>query len=248
MGMNENDIKCYVKRKLGHGVIGVELTDDMLDDVIRDTKRWFIQRGANKEYYSMPVTRGTTTYKLPDRIVDVYAVYLSESSIASVTGTDAFSYASGYYFGQMYSGQGEGAGYRFSQMPYSDMLQRMQYLEMIKRLWGADTDWEYDAPSRVLRLMPNPSANPAGILLEISSSVLDTQKLVPEDEDLFLRWALAEGRETLGEIRSKFDTVATGAGDRSLNGAELLDRSEREKETLNRQILDRKLPTFIVVG
>ena len=117
------------------------------------------------------------------------------------------------------------------------------------RLWGADADWRYDKPTRTLTIMPRPPRNgPA--FLQVNSNMFDSTKLDPEEEDLYLRWCLMLGKEQLGRNRSKYDTIPTVGGDRSLDGDTLLSEASLERETLERQVLDRITPNarFILTG
>lgn len=72
--------------------------------------------------------------------------------------------------------------------------------------------------------------------------------LDPEGEDFYLRWALAEAMETLGNIRTKHDSYPTVGGDRGMNGDQLLAESKERKEKLDEQVLNRIRSTPIVVG
>ena len=253
LGMTEADIKKYIKRKLGDGIVKVELTEDHMDDIMRDSRRWFINRIGVEVFFPLAVSRGTTTYTLPDYVIDVYKVHLPSNSLAGITGEDDFSRQYGYLFGQWYT-QSYGAGGTGmapgqDQAPYSNLVQRLQMLETIGRLWGSDSDWSYNSRDRVLNIMPGPGVSgPA--MLQVNSAMFDTTKLDPGDEDLFLRWAIADAKEQLGRNRSKYDSLPTVGGDRSLDGDTLLSEAQIEKENLERQALERTTDhaTFILTG
>lgn len=253
LGMTEPDIKAYIKRKLGDGIVKVELTDLHMDDIMRDARRWFINRVGVEVFHELLVSRGSTTYQLPNYIIDVYEVHLPNMSLTGIAGEDDFSRQYSYLFGQWYTqsygvgGYGRAPGQ--DQMPYSNLVQRLQMVETIGRLWGSDSDWFYDSRQRILNIMPAPGVNgPA--MLQVNSAMFDSSKLDPRDEDLFLRWAIAIAKEQLGRIRSKYDSVPTVGGDRSLDGDTLLSEAQTEMETLERQVLDRTTDhtTFILTG
>lgn len=246
LGMTEEEVKAYVKRRLGDGVVGVELTDAQMDDILRATKRWFVARCAIKTVSNLTVSTDVSEYVLDNQIVDVYEVYFPKSNLTSFDKSDDFSYVNGFYLGSMFGGQSQ-EGYRFNQLPYSDLVQRLQYLETAQRIWGADAQWEYDSRTRTLRIMPSPPVSGTAVIIGNSANV-QTTSLDPEDEDLFLRWATAEAKEVLGQIRSKYDSVPTAGGDRSLNGDTLFTQAEMEKEALSNEVMNRKMPTYIILG
>jgi len=98
-GLSEEEIKRYVKRKLGDGIVKVELTNDHMDDIIRDTRRWLVNRAGIETFIDIQVNRGSTRYKLPDHVVDVYDVYLPSDALANIAGDDDFSRQYAYFFG-----------------------------------------------------------------------------------------------------------------------------------------------------
>lgn len=205
------------------------------------------------------VQRTITTYTLPDHVLDVYQLWLPSSRLAGyLGGGDTFSDAYQNAFGVWYAGQygsgdrrgmSDGAGAGQDQYPLSNLVQGLQYSEMVSRIWGSDVDYRYDRRLRVLNIMPSPYATGPAIL-SVNSSMLSTNTLDPEDEDLFLRICMVEAKKRLGRIRSKYDTVPTVGGDRNLDGDKLLDEAVTELEKLEEDVLNRKLPdmTYIFIG
>lgn len=253
LGMTEPEIKKYIRRKLGGSFLKVELKEEDLDDALRDTRRWFINRVGVEVFHPLLVTRGETEYVLPDHIVDVYEVHLPNTSLAGITGEDDFSRQYAYLFGQWYTQSYGSAGYGQApgqdQAPYSNLVQRLQMLETIGRIWGSDSDWYYYQRERILRIMPGPGIQGTAVL-KVNTAMFDTTKLDPNDEDLFLRWAIAEAKETLGRIRSKYDTIPTVGGDRSLDGFTLLEEARAMKERLKLEAIERSMDAsrWIVTG
>lgn len=238
-GMSEDDIKAYVKRKLGDGITDVELTDADLEDIIRDTKRWFVTRVGNKELRQVSLQRSESVYKMGPDVIEVLNVWLPSTHFPAVD-TDDFSYSYSLLFGQWRS---PGA----SPMPYSDLVQRLQYLKTSSKIFSADREFKYTPKTRELEIMPAPSILGFAIV-EIWSGNLDTRELQPEDEDLFLRWATAHGKETLGTIREKFAQYTTVGGERALNAAALKMAAEKEKAQLKQDALNWKHPMGFIVG
>jgi len=239
VGMTEDEIIGYVRRKLGDGITDVELTDDHMQDMIRDTKRWFSFRVGFKSFRQVVLQRSTSVYVMDEDVMDVLRMYLPSTSFPAVD-TDDFSYTYSLLFGQWRS---PGA----SPMPYSDLVQRLQYLKMASNIFSADREFIYHPNTRELEVMPAPSI--LGLMLvEVWSRNVETRDLLPEDLDLFLRWAMAEAKETLGRIRGKFSQVTTVGGDRGLNAESLLVSAEKEKALLQQQAITWKRAVPMVTG
>lgn len=239
VGMSEDEVKSYVKRKLGDSVTEVELEPADMDDIIRDTKRWFVTRVGNKMIRPVRLFNSTSVYKMDQDVIEVIDVWLPTTHFPAVD-TDDFSYTYSLLFGQWRS---PGA----SPMPYSDLVQRLQYLKMSSTIFSADRSFKYTPRTRELEIMPAPSILGTA-LAEVWSGVVDTRSLQPEDEDLFLRWAVAEAKIRLGNIRQKFATYTTVAGDRGLNAAQLKADGEAEMQMLRQQALNWKHPITFIVG
>ena len=238
MGMTEDDIKAYVIRRLGGGIIDVELTQEHMGDVLTDTKRWFGFRLGQKRALQIPLTTATNVYILDPDVTEVLDVYLPSSHFPAVD-TDDFSYTYSLLFGQWRS---PGA----SPMPYSDLIQRLQYLNVSKRIFSADREWAYDRDSRELLIMPRPSIV-GNMIVMVWTRDIDTRQFGPEDENLFLRYSLAHAKTILGEIRSKWDSMPMVGGDRGLNGERLLDEAKEEKEQLEKDAINWRRATPIIM-
>ena len=238
MGRTEEEVKAYVVRRLGGGVIDVELTPLHLQDVIDDTRRWFGFRVGQKRVIQIPLTTATNVYILEPDVTEVLNVYLPTAHFPAVD-TDDFSYTYSLLFGQWRS---PGA----SPMPYSDLIQRLQYLNVSKKIFSADREWTYDRDTHELLIMPRPSIV-GNMLVNVWTRAVDTRNFSPEDEDLFLRYALAQAREYLGEIRSKWDSMPMVGGDRGLNGEKLLEQAKADKEQLEKDAINWRRATPIIL-
>lgn len=227
--MTEDEIKAYVLRRLGAGIVDVELTELQQQDVINDTKRWFGFRLGQKRVLQVPLTTATNVYVLDPDVTEVLTVYLPTAHFPAVD-TDDFSYTYSLLFGQWRS---PGA----SPLPYSDLIQRLQYLNMSKKIFSADREWDYNKDTHELLIMPRPSIV-GNMLVNVWTKTIDTRDLGPEDENLFLRYALAQAKEFLGEIRSKWDNVPMVGGDKSLNGERLLEEAKEAKEQLEKDLIN----------
>jgi len=238
MAMTEDEIKAYVLRRLGAGVIDVELTPDHMADIMNDTRRWFGFRLGQKRIIQVPLTTATNVYVLDPDVTEVLQVFLPSSHFPAVD-TDDFSYTYSLLFGQWRS---PGA----SPMPYSDLVQRLQYLNVSKKIFSADREWNYNRDTRELLIMPRPSIV-GNMLVEVWTSDIDTRQFGPEDENLFLRYSLATAKEFLGEIRSKWDNMPMVGGDKGLNGDKLLEEAKEMKEQLEKDAINWRRATPLLL-
>lgn len=238
MAKTEDEVKAYVLRRLGSGIIDVELTDDHMNDVIDDTKRWFGFRLGQKRVIQIPLTTATNVYVLEPDVTEVLQVFLPSAHFPAVD-TDDFSYTYSLLFGQWRS---PGA----SPMPYSDLVQRLQYLNMSKKIFSADREWNYNRDTHELLIMPRPSIV-GNMLVEVWTQDIDPRQFGLEDENLFLRYALAQAKEFLGEIRSKWDSMPMVGGDKGLNGERLLEEAQAAKEQLEKDVINWRRATPIIM-
>lgn len=260
----------WVLRKLGGGTRDVELTSegdtDPLTgepfptdethqfDCMDDAARWFLQRYGWKKAIQVNLHRGQSDYVLPPDVIDVIDVTLPSFQLPSLDA-DQFSYT---YFSLLF---GQWTNPNVAPMPYSDLVQRLQYLSEIGRIFTTDRDWDYDKRTRTLKIMPPPNAigglsafdqsgSPLGgcALVHIWSWELDTRQLDPMEEDLFRRRLLAEAMTTLGNIRSKEDSIPSAGGEKTMNGEALKAEAQDLKEKLERDVLNWKRPVPIIRG
>jgi len=253
MAKNTEEVKAYVLRKLGLGIVDVELTPDHLNDMIDDTNRWYAFRAGQKDFLRITGDPQTQRYILPPHVLEVLSIRIQSTGLgSSALGTDDFSYAYSFMFGSWYSGSqyggsSLGSNYTMSPYPYSDLVQRLQFLETIGRIWGGDPEWEWRPTTKELCIAPSSQVTGV-VLVEVFTSLIRSELLDPEGEDFYLRWALAEAMETLGNIRTKHDSFPTVGGDRGMNGDALLAEARERKEKLDLQVLDRIRSTPIIIG
>ena len=140
------------------------------------------------------------------------------------------------------------------QRPFaSDLVQRLQYLEMVGRIFSVERDYEWIPEQRRLSIMPAPRAGSiqAGVavaIVEVSSSDVDTRLLDPQGHEFFRRKMLIEAKRTLGNIRNIYDSFPTVGGDRSMNGNMLIQQAEQEQTRLDQDIMNWIKYTGIIVG
>lgn len=243
---NEDEHWAYTLRKLGGGVVEVELTDDQKKDCLDDTKRWYADRVVFRKYIQLQLVSGQSDYILDPDVIDVLTIWLPNFQLPTLD-VDSFSFT---YFTALF---GSWTSPQQAPMPYSDLVQRLQYLETIGRIFSTDRAWEYWPEQRRLSIMPAPRAGSYGsltasALVEVASSDVDTRILDPQGHDFFRRKLLIEAKRTLGNIRTIYNSFPTAGGDRDMNGRDLLRQADQEEQQLNKDAMTWVRGNNIIVG
>lgn len=237
---------AYVIRKLGGGIIDIELTDDHKLDCIEDAKRWFSERVGFIKYLQLPLIPGQSDYFLSSDIIEIYDLWLPSFQLPTLD-VDSFSFT---YFTSLF---GSWTSPQQAPMPYSDVVQRLQYLEQIGRIFSTDRDWDWQPELRKLVIAPPPRAGGFGTMIsnaiiKSGSSEVDTRKLDPRHHDLYRRKLLLEAMRTLGTIRETYDAYPTLGGDRTMNGGSLLQRADQLEQKLEIDAINWERATPLISG
>jgi hypothetical protein len=217
------ELRVWIKRRLGDGVICVELTDEQLDVNIQMARDfWRAWVGQAKMIY-LPMT-GVAEYPEAsigpdvDCVVEVnFPVHDDLTRLFSWADVEVNPYT------WVYAGYGG----------YSALVQLMQYREMGNRVVSADLDWEWDRARRMLLVTPpmntNLNGNRVGVIY-ISTGV-DLAYMSNSEYWLFREYALVQSMKTLGIIRMKYSDKPSATGSFGMDGDSLYANADvREKE------------------
>jgi len=205
----EAQVKEWICRRLGKGVVKVELTDEQLDDAVRDAKEWWQMWVGQCKSVLFTLTDSTEYAEALiapdiDSVVDV----VFESSTESFT--NLFSWAdvdiNPYTF--IYGGGGEGL---------SSLVQYMQYREMAKQIVSSDKDWDWDRAKRSVVISPRPSAGARVLITYISTTML-MDYMTNYEVRVFRNYALAMAMKMLAVIRMKYAEKPSAMGGFAMDG------------------------------
>lgn len=236
----------YVIRKLGGGVIDIELTDMHKKDCLDDAKRWFAERVGFISYRQLPLIPGQSEYFMSSDVGWIYDVWLPSFQLPTLD-VDSFSFT---YFSSLF---GSWTSPQQAPMPYSDLVQRLQYLEQIGRIFSTDRDWDWQPELRKLVIAPPPRAGGLGTMIsnaiiKAGTTNVDTRLLDPRQHDYFRRKLLIEAMRTLGTIRDTYDAYSTLGGDRTMNGSALISRADQLEQKLEVDTINWERATPIISG
>ena len=241
----------YVMLMLGAPVVKVELDRQQLSLAVDEALRVFEEHAPASyyQYFYFMTTAGQARYKLPPDIGLIRQVFwrsgythcdnLStalDGAIALPHMNDGLTDYYGYFMGYttaapMYGRSGE-------------WVLMQQYNEMYKRLSSANGGWEWGPENEIL-LYPNPLGNEW-----VCVHYLQRMKEWPEVVTWMQQYALAEAKEMLGRIRSKYATVPGPNGGLTLDGPQLISEAREDKPLLLQQLLDKWAADhmYIVIG
>lgn len=228
------ELARQIKSLLGYPVVEVELTKEMLDDCIDNALkelRYKSGSGYKRCMFFMDIEPHLQKYILSDAAVGfnkiVEVLYLHRMTSAYLgTGVGAGVY------GQIAIQQLYTYG-KFDLVSYHLVA---GYIELMKQLFATEIQFQWDEYKRELSIYKD---------FWIHERVLvDAVIEKTEQEILTDRWtakwvqkyALAQARLQLAEVRGKYTSVVAAGGSTSLNAAELRAAAEREMQECQDEI------------
>ena len=206
----------YIKRKLGHPVICVEIADEQLDDVILDSvqeaARYLYGEGTSKDFVAFNLTSGTSSYELECDIADVVSFdYMSALDGINVlhSPTHMLLYNDWVNNGNYPGGPGGGGA---SLVSY-DIA--MTHLKEVQNQFSITYQAKYNEPSRMLTLLPTPKENGTG-LLEVWKKT-DIKYMF--DHPLVKKLMIGRAMQQWGTNIGKYSITMPGGG--TTNGSEI---------------------------
>lgn len=237
--MNEEELQQWILRQLGAPQLKVELTQCNLDDSVEEARRWFSAKKGVKRAAELPVSEGQTEFVLPDDVDTV--IDMSPPS----TPTD---------FSRVIDPLGlldASIPYNLFPFPaagglFSTYAQALQYIELSKRITGGEVEWRQDGR----KLTVFPKATTSGfIVIDYKANVVTIEHLNERDHDMVKRYALAWAKTLLGRVRSKYPEGYPAAQGRAmLDGMNILQEGEKEKEALDEELRLSAFPMGILTG
>jgi hypothetical protein len=245
MAQSDTDIRDFIFRTLGGGVIAVELTEDHYEDAIFEAKMWFMGYIGQLKNKVLTINSGGGAFDVAEDCLSVAEVYFD---IQNQGLFDQFDWAGvemnplGYGMYGTYNGTGTMGG------GYSNIVQAISYRDMARRVLSTDRDWEWDWQAKQLRIYPTNGSIGNQVFVVYYVDDMDVAKTRPYEYRLIRKYALAEGMEKLGYIRSKYADGPSATGAISLNGADLIANADLLRDNLNQQILTIRPPANFFAG
>lgn len=236
----KKDVIANVKSSLGEGVVKLELKENHFSDSYEDALRWFIAMKGLERLWLTPFVEGKQDYEVPDDVDEVTNVIMPMSGIEAYLPYEADLVMLGL--------RGIPARDVLPNMDrYSSLVQQFQYAEMSQRVLGNEFDWEWLPDMRILRVYARRTFTPSGnMLVEYISDTIDLRMLNVRCVDIIVRWMLADCKERLGRIRSKYSEWMMAGGPKTMDGDALLAEASTEKEALQEEIMGLSYPIAFI--
>lgn len=242
---------AWLRRKLGCGVTAVELTEEQAEDSFDDAIRWWVGRKGLKKHAVQNLTPGVQEYTMPDDCDMVLEVFFPGVQLDIIAAVNPYAFIDVDQLPVAYSSITGVPGGSF----YGTFVQILQHAETARRVVGSEPTWEYRKNENVLWIFPRNQRNGAAIARyasnDLSSETCDDEfgsKITVRDRDIILKWALADAKETLGRIRSKYGEWPTAGGQRNLDGDTLRTEGLAEKEKLDEEVIGLSDPVPFLTG
>ena len=229
-----------LKGQLGWPVMCVELKEEQFNiaiDNALDNYRQLSDGAYKRAYILFTLIDGQQVYYL-NSAVDKTDSIVSVSKIhrLNILGSNSLNWDSNIYF-QTFLNQYYSAG-------YTDILSIHlvhSLSEDFNRIFAGDMTFVWDEASRELFLTRKVARNEK-VVMEVTLERTEQELLLDRYCKQFIQnWALAECKEQLGLIRSKFSSGTPGAnGAITLNGEMLISEARQDMTELREQLLNNE--------
>ena len=229
----KQEIFDYVKTRLGDGMIEVELDPSHYEMAFTSAVDKFRQRSSNsveESYGFLELRENQTQYTLPAEVINVTRIYRrtvgGASSSEGGTTFDPFELA----YTNVYLLQTGRIGGLATYNMFAG------YQELVARMFGGFINFKFDQPTRRLNIFRRQRSKEI-VLIEQYNYRPDFVLLSDIYAKPWIReYTLAVAKFTLGEARSKFQTIAGPQGGTPLNGDALKNEGLNEMQKLEQEI------------
>lgn len=242
------EMHTIIRNRLGAPTQKVELTDDQIDEALNAALgmiRKFSGYGYHRNYFFLDLKPNQQKYILTDKCVGF-------NKITSITYL--YRMRSGFLTGM---GRGSADVYGYAALLHLyrtgsfDMLSYhlvSSYIEDMQILFADHLTFNFHENTRQLHLYHTVYDNERVLVdayTERTEQDLFTDR---ETKEWIKRWAVAESKMMLSQIRGKFQTLPGPNGSTTLNSQELITQGETEKAELLAELEDRSMQNLEEAG
>lgn len=219
-----------VFRRLGGGMVKIELTPDHYEDALNNALDTYRQRSSNsveERIAFLELQPDQSEYILPDEIIEVRQIYR-----AGVTGATSGVGNMFEPFGAQIANQTRlgGAGGGQSSLITYELSTGFQ--ELVATMFGAHLMFHWHPTRHRLDIQRKPRAIES-VMLHVYNKRPDELILTdPYARPWILRYTTAQAKIMLGEARSRFGTFVGPQGGTSLNGDAIKMEGQTETDNL----------------
>lgn len=241
------NLRTWIRRKLGEPIVCVEMKNEQIEQCIEDAFLWWSSYRGWYMQDTITITQGTVEYDLSahdPEVLDIIKVWFTLNVLYDLNNAyPGFLDIDGYPYDDLIDGHAAG-GF------YSGLVQWLQMRDTASRVLSADRDYIFDFTTKKVIFTPDTIESGQAIYLYQTPFKQSYLNLVPPDQQYLIRErALAETKYTLGRIRGKYTGGLPAAqGNVSLDGGDLISEAKSDFERLDQKIIDLMPPPGIVIG
>lgn len=234
--------------RLGGNIIDIEAGPEDFESAFQYAIQVYRQRAQNstQETYTLFSTSShVSTYTLPDAFVNVRSLFRRTVGLdtgPSSSSFDPFSSAILNTYLLNYNMAGGLATYDL----YAG------YIELAARMFGGYVNYTFNPVTKVLHIIRDPKSDGEQILIWADMQRPEEELLLNPSTNVWITdWCLSVLKNTIGEAREKFGSLAGPAGGTTLNGAAMKADAVRMQETLLKDLqnfVDGSAPLTWVIG
>lgn len=223
MSFSLEDVRNYVKLRLGAGLVRVELKDEHIDAAAKEGLRIYSRYRPLRRFINVPLVENIKEYELPFDTLGVYKMDFVHRQVSLAVIEDIF--------------------HRRYYEPIHDMdlyVHYLQYIDTLKRVLSIEPEWHFE-PSKVVGKKPilfMHAPHQANTILALAVTIIKRpMHMVPFlHEDWIQRYALAFCKEIMGRVRGKFSNIVSPGGGQGLDAQSLLSEGQQELQLLDQEI------------
>lgn len=237
-------IKDFIFNSLGFPTVKVELTNSQIEFCAEEAVKKWHQYNVSKEIVFFDTVANQVNYDLDEINDDIFCAIkkpYDKYILDVIYEPTEINYADdGFYLlvNQFYYYY----AYNNKQL-MSDYNLFKGYIEDLRRTLGTKGTWQVFGKDLYLSPMPRTSLQ----ALIIYKGTFDDH--IADENEWVMRYARANAKAILGQVRGKYAAGLTGpSGAITFNSADLLSQSEKEKDALLKELIQRAGPVGIITG
>lgn len=222
----KGDVVDYVKTKLGFPLVSIELSDEQLATAVDTTMEVYNRYIPKEKWGVVDATPGIQKYQVVEE-----AKYRGVCDVQFIR-KEGVPLISDPLFGREYP--------RGQQLDFNQYVLGISFFDTLLRVTSQEPEHEWDENEQVLWIETKGQSFKVSYLYMMDRTI---DEVLPYHREWFRKMALAQGKEMLGRIRSKFGAIpGASAGSVNLDGEVLLGEAREEIERLELSIQDSMRP------
>lgn len=237
----------YAKLRLGSQMVDVELDAEHYQNALARAIEVFRTRSSaavEESFAFLSTQRDVQIYTLPEEVQYVRQIWRRSLGDLGNAGSQIDPFSQGYL--NVYILNSGRAGGILNYELFKD------YEFQIDRMFGGQIDFNFNSITKKLTLIRRPYGTNESLLLQTYNLKPEVQLLTDYRTLTFIKeYTYCLCKHTLGEARSKFNTIPGPGGGTTLNGESLKTEAMAEMDKLHENVINYhygEIPLGLVIG